>query len=164
MLYVDTKTWLPDDLLIKADRITMANSIELRVPLLDHVILEWACKLPSSYKLSWLDTKHIMKEAFRRDLPQEIVNRKKTGFPVPYDRWFRAELKGYVRDLLLDKKTIERGLFNKQEIEKLLEQKEETTASADIFSLVAVEWWHRIFIDGGSTIQVPERQVGRSDE
>ncbi|MCK5451212.1 MAG: asparagine synthase (glutamine-hydrolyzing), partial [Candidatus Omnitrophica bacterium] len=81
MLYVDTKTWLPDDLLIKADRITMANSIELRVPLLDHKVLEFAACLPAHYKLNGFTTKYILKKCFRNRVPKEILNRKKTGFP-----------------------------------------------------------------------------------
>src|ERR1700739_2207394 len=83
MLYVDTKTWLPDDLLIKADKITMANSLELRVPLLDHRLLEFAAALPSSYKVRKFVTKYILKKALKDRIPRKIMNRKKTGFPVP---------------------------------------------------------------------------------
>ena len=81
MLYVDTKTWLPDDLLIKADKMTMANSLELRVPLLDHQVLEFAASLPVDYKLKGTSTKHILKRALAKRLPPQILNRKKTGFP-----------------------------------------------------------------------------------
>ena len=102
MLYVDTKTWLPDDLLIKADKITMANSLELRVPLLDHLVLEFAASLPPEFKVKGRATKRVLKRAFTDHVPSEIIKRKKTGFPVPYETWFRRNLNGYVRDILLD--------------------------------------------------------------
>jgi asparagine synthetase B (glutamine-hydrolysing) len=105
MLYIDTKTWLPDDLLIKADKMTMANSIELRVPLLDHKVLEFAASLPPRQKINGRDTKYILKRALSQRIPDQIRNRKKAGFPVPYASWIRRELKGLVRDVLLDSKT-----------------------------------------------------------
>src|SRR5208337_1039084 len=83
MLYVDTKTSLPDDLLLKADKMTMANSIELRVPFLDHKFLEFAASLPENFKVRGFTTKYIAKEALRDRVPQEILHRKKVGFPVP---------------------------------------------------------------------------------
>lgn len=151
MLYVDTKTWLPDDLLIKADKMSMANSIELRVPLLDHKIMEFAASLPSSYKLNRLTTKYILKETLREKIPKEIVDRKKTGFPVPYDKWLKNELSHCVNDLLFEKKTVERGYFNAKEICKLIEQhKNGLGCSAEVFQLIIVELWHRAFIDNQS--------------
>src|SRR5262249_46389262 len=84
MLYVDTKTSLPDDLLLKADKMTMSNSIELRVPLLDHKLLEFAATLPENFKVRGFTTKYIAKTALRTRVPQEILDRKKAGFPVPY--------------------------------------------------------------------------------
>src|SRR5207237_3937283 len=83
MLYIDTKTWLPDDLLVKADKITMANSIELRVPLLDHEVLEFAASLPQNFKVRGFTTKYIAKKTLSELVPREIIQRKKTGFPVP---------------------------------------------------------------------------------
>ena len=112
MLYVDTKTWLPDDLLVKADKISMANSLELRVPLLDHKVLEFAAHLPINYKVRGFTTKYILKEAFNGLIPQQILNRKKTGFPIPVESWLRHDLKDFVRDVLLDRKTLERGYFS----------------------------------------------------
>ena len=93
MLYVDTKTWLPDDLLIKADKMTMANSIELRVPLLDHKMLEFAASLPGNYKVREGTTKYIAKKTLATRVPKEILYRKKTGFPVPYESWLRGDLR-----------------------------------------------------------------------
>lgn len=149
MLYVDTKTWLPDDLLIKADKMTMASSVELRVPLLDHRILEFAAALPSEMKLKGLRTKHILKRALSDRVPKEILNRRKTGFPVPFQKWFSGELKGFVHDLLTDRRTRQRGYFDDRAMVALLERSQSgADLSAEIFSLVTLELWHREFIDG----------------
>lgn len=148
MLYVDTKTWLPDDLLIKADKMTMANSLELRVPLLDHKVLEFAASLPSSFKVHGLTTKYILKSVFSNRIPKEILSRKKTGFPVPYARWLRTELKDWMRDLLFDRRTTSRGYFERTWIESLVSQYESSGRfSKEIFSLVALELWHRSFLE-----------------
>ena len=149
MLYIDTKTWLPDDLLVKADKMTMANSLELRVPLLDHKVLEFAASLPSSYKLKGFSTKHILKEALSERVPSQILERKKAGFPVPYESWLRNDLKDTTRSILLDQKTKERGYFERSAIEKLLESnRDHGTYSKEIFSLVTLELCHRCFLDG----------------
>jgi asparagine synthase (glutamine-hydrolysing) len=149
MLYLDTKTWLPDDLLVKADKMTMANSLELRVPLLDHRVLEFAAALPRSLKLRGLTTKYLLKKALTDRVPEQILNRKKTGFPVPYASWIRNEMKDKVREVLTDRKTFERGYFERAAIERILEENDrEGRHSKEIFSLLVVELWHRIFADG----------------
>jgi asparagine synthase (glutamine-hydrolysing) len=148
MLYIDTKTWLPDDLLIKADKITMANSIELRVPLLDHVVLEYAASLPVDLKLKGFTTKYILKKAFEERVPHEILYRKKTGFPVPYEQWISNDLNGYVRDILFDDRTIGRGYFHQGTVSRMLDANDKGSSySKEIFLLVALELWHRCFID-----------------
>lgn len=147
MLYVDTKTWLPDDLLIKADKITMANSVELRVPLLDHKVLEFAASLPVSYKVRGFSTKYIAKRALSKRVPREILERPKTGFPVPYNSWLRGQLKGWLHDILLDRKTLARGYFRKSAVEKLLEENGRSGSYAkELFSLAVLELWHREFL------------------
>ncbi len=93
MLYVDTKTSLPDDLLLKADKMTMANSIELRVPFLDHKLLEFAASLPENLKVRGLTTKYIAKRALASRIPDPILKRRKAGFPVPFGAWLRTDLK-----------------------------------------------------------------------
>ena len=149
MLYVDTKTWLPDDLLVKADKMTMANSVELRVPLLDHKVLEFAASLPASHKLHGFTTKYILKPALNGRVPQEVIKRKKTGFPVPIDTWIRTDLRDFCRDVLLDGCSLARGYFDKRAVENLFERPEEAaTGSAELFSLVTLELWHRCFLDG----------------
>jgi asparagine synthase (glutamine-hydrolysing) len=151
MLYIDTKTWLPGDLLIKADKMTMANSLELRVPLLDHRLLEFAASLPPRYKLNGFHLKFIWKKALLRRVPDKILKRKKAGFPVPYEFWLRNNLKDQIRDILTDRKTIERGYFERTAVEKLIDANTDSgTYSKEVFSLVALELWHRMFLDGES--------------
>ena len=148
MLYVDTKTSLPDDLLLKADKMTMANSIELRVPFLDHKFLEFAAALPENFKVRGFTTKYIAKEALRDRVPHEILHRKKVGFPVPYESWMRSELKDWVRDVLLGSETLSRGYFKRKCIEKLIDEDQRFhTYPKEILSLVSLELWHRAFVN-----------------
>jgi asparagine synthase (glutamine-hydrolysing) len=148
MLYIDTKTWLPDDLLIKADKMTMANSVELRVPLLDHRVLEFAASLPPSFKLNGFTPKYILKKALSQKIPKEIRNRKKTGFPVPYESWLRSDLKDVVRSVLTDRRTVERGYFRKDAVEALLKANSNgSNYSKEIFSLLSFELWQRTFLE-----------------
>jgi asparagine synthase (glutamine-hydrolysing) len=148
MLYIDTKTWLPDELLIKADKMTMANSVELRVPLLDHRVLEFAASLPPSFKLRGFTPKYILKKALFQKIPKEIANRKKTGFPVPYESWLRRDLKDIVWAVLTDRRTVERGYFRKEAVEALLQANSHgTNYSKEIFSLLSFELWQRTFLE-----------------
>ncbi|HXM62346.1 MAG TPA: asparagine synthase (glutamine-hydrolyzing) [Terriglobales bacterium] len=147
MLYIDTKTWLPDDLLIKADKMTMANSLELRVPLLDHRVLEFAAALPADYKVRGFSLKHILKRALSKRVPKAILKRKKAGFPVPYDSWMRGDLKNWLGGILLDRETSARGYFRKSTVENLLSENASTGRySKELFSLAVLELWHRQFL------------------
>ena len=147
MLYVDTKMALPDDLLLKADKMTMANSIELRVPLLDHKLLEFAASLPENFKVRGFTTKYIAKKALTGHVPQEILDRKKVGFPVPYNSWLRNELKDWVNDVLLDGETTSRGYFNRTSVQNLIQSNSQTgNYSKEILSLASLELWHRAFL------------------
>jgi asparagine synthase (glutamine-hydrolysing) len=151
MLYADTKTWLPDDLLVKADKITMASSLELRVPLLDHKVLEFAASLAPEHKVQGMDTKRALKAVFAKVLPDEILTRKKVGFPVPYSRWLSGPLSSRVREVLLSEKARSRSYYNFNSVEKLLEKHERTNAfPQEVFSLLVVEFWHRKFTDSNS--------------
>ncbi|MGB7761585.1 MAG: asparagine synthase (glutamine-hydrolyzing) [Bryobacteraceae bacterium] len=146
MLYIDTKTWLPDDLLIKADKMTMANSVELRVPLLDHKVLEFAAALPSRLKVHGCTTKYLAKKALARRIPKRILDRPKTGFPVPYEAWLRKDLRSWARDILLDTQTTNRGYFDAGRMERLMSSSEGQDGNfKEIFSLVTLELWHRAF-------------------
>lgn len=147
MLYLDTKAALPDDLLIKADKMSMLNSLELRVPLVDHKVLEFAEALPTNLKINGVKTKFLLKRVLRNQVPEEILNRKKAGFPVPYKAWFRNELRDYVKSILLDPKTLQRGYFNSKIVEDVIEKNQTTDYFKDIFTLLVFEIWHREFID-----------------
>jgi len=149
MLYADLKTWLADDLLIKADRMTMANSVELRVPFLDYRVIEYAATIPSSMKLRRGVVKWILKRAMKDRLPREILTRHKMGFPTPVAIMFQHDLSGYLRDLLLSSECLNRRYFKRQAMERLI--KENTRKTRDhhrvLWQLVVLEEWHRRFID-----------------
>jgi asparagine synthase (glutamine-hydrolysing) len=152
MLYVDTKTWLPDDLLVKADKMTMATSVELRVPLLDFQVLEFAASLSPDFKVCGWATKRVLKEALKDSVPKEILERKKTGFPVPYAKWLRTELKDYVKDTLLGPKNTLGSFFHKKVMLDLLSSYQKGAAlSAEVFCLLMIELWHQRF--AGSATQ-----------
>ncbi len=154
MLYVDTKTSLPDDLLLKADKMTMANSIELRVPFLDHKLLEFAASLPENQKVRGLTTKYVAKRALASRIPDPILKRRKAGFPVPFGAWLRTDLKGFVHDVLLDRTTTERGYFNTACIEGMLRANAESGAYAkEVLSLLTLELWHRAFLSSNAGVR-----------
>jgi asparagine synthase (glutamine-hydrolysing) len=151
MLYVDTNTWLPDELLLKADKMTMANSVELRVPFLDHKVLEFAARLPRNQKVRGLTMKYLARKAMKGRIPDEILNRRKAGFPVPYQDWLRKSLRDWIGDILLDRKTLDRDYFRRGVIEELITRNTDGADHAkELFSLVALELWHRAFADGQS--------------
>jgi len=149
LLYADVKTYLVE-LLMKQDQMSMAASIESRVPFLDQVLVEFAAALPDSWKLSGLTTKRILREAMKGLLPETILRRPKMGFPVPFADWTRGAWNGAVRDVLLDRRARERGLFDPQAVEALLSDHAEgrTEGGDRIWSLLNLELWHRTFIDG----------------
>ena len=160
MLYVDIKTWLAHDLLLKADKMTMANSIELRVPFLDHKLLEFAASLPGTYKVRGFTTKYLAKKALASQVPREIVKRKKAGFPVPYEYWLRNDLKEWLRDILLDTRTVQRGYFQKKCVEKLISTNGESGFySKELFLLAVLELWHRQFLEKKGASIAPQEAV-----
>ncbi len=149
-LYFDTKTWLPDDILVKADKMSMATSIELRVPFLDYRLIEHAATLGPDYKLRGSATKFILKEIVKDLLPEEIITRPKRGFPTPISFMFRNELKSYVEDLLFDQRTRQRGYFDPAEVRRTVDEHAAGKHYLDktIWQLVLCEEWHRMFVDG----------------
>lgn len=149
ILSVDVRTYLPNDLLVKVDIASMANSLEARSPFLDHELVEFAAKIPAKLKLKGLTGKYILKKALRGILPKDILHRQKSGFGVPVGSWFKDKLKAYTRDLLLSQKSLKRGYFEEGALRRILE--EHNTGRIDhghrIWSLVNLELWHQIFID-----------------
>lgn len=148
MLFVDTKVWLPDDLLIKADKMTMANSQELRTPFLDHKLMEYAAGLPRSLKLRGRTGKFLLKRAMAGKLPSEIINRTKQGFPTPIKRWFANELGEQTRATLLSPNSRVRRYFNMDKILSLLNEHKSgyIDRKEELFTLLIFEHWHRCFI------------------
>jgi asparagine synthase (glutamine-hydrolysing) len=149
MLYADLKTWLVDDLLIKADRMTMANSVELRVPFLDYRVIEYAATIPSNMKIRGGTVKWILKQAMKGRLPAQILTRKKMGFPTPLASMLRQDLSGYLRDLLLSSVCLNRRYFNRQRVENLIDQHTRKTKDHHrlLWQLIVLEEWHRRFVD-----------------
>jgi asparagine synthase (glutamine-hydrolysing) len=145
MSYVDLRTWLPDDLLVKADRMSMAHSLELRVPFLDHVLVEYATRLPRSLRLRGGVTKYLLKRYAERLLPHEIVYRSKKGFPVPTESWFRGDLADYARETLLASSSAARKFLEASEIERVLEAHRTQDRSEQIYSLLVFDQWYQQF-------------------
>jgi asparagine synthase (glutamine-hydrolysing) len=158
LLYADLKTYLVE-LLMKQDQMSMAASIESRVPFLDHVLVEFAARLPVQWKLRGWTTKRILREAMKGVLPDSILNRPKMGFPVPFGAWTRGSWNGVARDVLLDQRSRERGLTDPRAVERLLGDHAagRTDGSDRIWSLLNLELWHRTFIDcdGIQVLPVP---------
>jgi len=152
MLRVDTKTWLPDDLLIKADKMTMATSVELRVPFLDSDLLEFAASLPPSFKLRGWPPKRILRAALKSGVPTEILNRKKIGFPVPYGKWLRHDLRELMHDTILSHNNGLSDLFRRDGLLKLTEDHDRgENVAQEVFSLFVLETMHQQFICGGAS-------------
>jgi len=149
MLYVDTKLWLPDDLLARGDKTSMATSLEARVPLLDHKLVEFAASLPQNLKVKGFARKYLLKKVSQAWLPPEIIQRKKKGFPVPFTLWFRKEARPFLRDALPPSTVRRRGLFNPLFVEKLLGEHESGFADHGslLYGLLSVELWQRRFMD-----------------
>jgi len=146
--YCDLNNYLPLDVLTKVDRMTMAHSIEARPPLLDHHIVEFAAKVPASLRLRGGTTKYLFKQAMRGILPDEIIDRPKHGFAVPLDAWFRGELSGFARDLLLSDRCRRRGLFNPRYLEQLLRLNERgRDVSLQLWTIASFELWCQRFLD-----------------
>ncbi|MEW6729969.1 MAG: asparagine synthase (glutamine-hydrolyzing) [Acidobacteriota bacterium] len=148
MLFIDTKVWLPDDLLVKADKMTMANAQELRVPFLDHVLMEYAAGLPTSLKLRKGIRKFLLKEAMANLLPDEIISRPKRGFPTPLRRWFAEDLRTQMRAVLLAHNAIVRRYFKVDKIAELITEHEtgRVDRNEELFTLLIFEYWHRCFL------------------
>ena len=147
LLYMDSKTWLSNDLLLKADKMTMAASVELRVPFLDHKIVEFAASLPPRYKINNGVGKVILKKLMERYLPKEIIYRKKMGFTVPSKRWFADELLKPAKDIIFSKKLMDSGWFQKKYLETMFDRHEKGKEdySRRIFSLLVLYYWLDIF-------------------
>lgn len=162
LLYTDIKTYLVE-LLMKQDQMSMAASIESRVPFLDHELVEFVATLPDAWKLRGWNTKRVLRESMRGRLPDAVVRRSKMGFPVPFANWLRGGWSEVVRDVLLDRRARQRGLFVGDAIERLLQAHESgrEDASTQLWSLLTLELWYRTFIDGGGRQQLARPAAAR---
>jgi asparagine synthase (glutamine-hydrolysing) len=153
MMYLDSKTYLPGDILVKVDRMSMAHSIETRAPLLDHRLIEFAQTIPSSLKLrrtnrGW-ETKYILKRAVEGLIPDEIIHRPKQGFDVPIKHWLKRELGDMCDDLLTGPRARQRGYFNQDVVASLLQEHRRGIRdnARHLWALLTFEIWHCAFID-----------------
>jgi asparagine synthase (glutamine-hydrolysing) len=149
VLYLDTKTYLPGDILTKVDRMSMLASLEVRVPILDHVFLEWATGLPPEWKMRGATQKYILtKLAARVGVPKQALNRPKRGFALPLRHWMRNELQDLVMSVLQDSSSLQRGYFNSRGIRRLLDEhfQGRRDHSARIWRFLMFELWHRNFL------------------
>jgi len=148
--YVDLKTYLADDILVKVDRMSMAASLEARVPYLDPRIVEFALSLPPDLKMKGFRTKVLLKKTFRDDLPEEVQNRDKQGFSIPIKNWIRGELKPMMLDLLSERRIREQGLFQPAFVSRLVREHIEGTEnhSHKLWALMVFEQWHEIYGKG----------------
>jgi asparagine synthase (glutamine-hydrolysing) len=146
----DVRLVLENDMLVKADRMSMANSLEVRVPFLDHKIVDFAFSLPRDFKIDERRRKKILRDAFKNDLPAEIFSRKKHGFEVPLLKWFRTELRAMITDDLLSEKLIkEQGLFNYTQIKKILHQLfsgSPDDSVARVWGLIVFQYWWKKYL------------------
>jgi asparagine synthase (glutamine-hydrolysing) len=147
--FLDTRFWLPGNLLLRGDRMTMAHSLELRCPFLDYRIVELGAKLPRHLKLRGRSGKWILKRIARHYLPPEIVDRRKWGFKVPLGEWFRTSLAGRLRDTLLAPDARRRGYFNEAEVARLIEAHiaGRRNYEKQLWILLMLELWHLMFVD-----------------
>ncbi len=160
MLYLDTKIWLPDNLLMKGDKMTMAASLEARIPLLDYKLIEYAANIPTNLKTKSIQAKDLLKRAYADFLPEPILTRKKMGFNMPMGIWFRGGLRGSISDLLLSEQARSRGFLNNAFIGRMLHDHLEgrTDYQKQLFTLASLELWFRIFIDS-PRLEYPEMSL-----
>jgi asparagine synthase (glutamine-hydrolysing) len=149
LLYIDQQTWLPDTYLEKADKASMAHSLEVRVPFLDHELVEFTARIPVKYKIRGFSTKCILKKAFASLLPRAILKKRKHGFTPPIEPWFRGKLKDDIKEIIFDPKARSRGLFNYDYIEEIFRQHTEGKAAyhRHLWLLVVFELWCQRYLD-----------------
>jgi asparagine synthase (glutamine-hydrolysing) len=156
MQHVDLFTWLRGDILVKADKVTMANSLELRVPFLDTEVFEVASRLPLDQKLAGGTTKYALRQALKRIIPPHVLNRRKLGFPVPIRHWLRNEMYDWARAIIMESQTDEH--LDRQAVLALLDEHRagDLDRSRQLWALLVFMLWHGIFIEHRIKIQVPE--------
>jgi asparagine synthase (glutamine-hydrolysing) len=161
LLYIDSKTYLPGDILTKVDRMSMAVSLEARAPLLDHHLIDFVSRIPASLKMAGLETKHLLKRVVANLIPPEIINRPKQGFGVPIQDWINQQLRGRIRETLTEPRTKQRGYVDSRYVALLLDEHERGRRdhSMGLWALLMLELWHRQFMDGNRVDNSNERNL-----
>jgi asparagine synthase (glutamine-hydrolysing) len=158
LLYIDSKTYLPGDILTKVDRMSMATSLEVRVPLLDHKLIEFVTKVPASLKLAGSETKQLLKRVAKDLIPAEILHRSKQGFGVPLEEWINRQLRDRIRETLREPLTRQRGYVKSDYVDLILDEhhKGRRDHSQPLWSLLILELWHRRYIDHSPRVSESE--------
>jgi asparagine synthase (glutamine-hydrolysing) len=154
LLYIDSKTYLPGDILTKVDRMSMAVSLEARAPLLDHKLIDFVTRIPASLKLRGAETKAIFKHAVGELVPAAILDRPKQGFGVPIQQWINQQLRAQIHETLTEPRTRQRGLVEPAYVNVLLDEHERGRRdhSIALWSLLMLELWHRRFVDDAGAV------------
>ena len=158
-LYCDLHTRLVDDILVKGDRMSMGASVEARVPFLDHKVVEFAARLPSVLKVRGLRSKIILKKLAEQYLPHETIYRRKVGFTVPLTRWFVGPWRVLIENVLLSDRCLSRGYYRPEVVRKVIDDHVNRRVDREqgIWLMLALEIWHRLFIDDDGTLGAVER-------
>jgi asparagine synthase (glutamine-hydrolysing) len=148
MTQSDLEAYLPGDLLVKVDMATMANSLELRSPMLDVNVVEWGLSLPHRYKISGLETKHILKDVARSLVPANLIDRPKMGFGIPRAEWLRTGMREMAIEMLTDRTATQRGWFKQKEVKEILEiHMLGEDKDKIIWPMLMLELWARTWLD-----------------
>jgi len=159
LLYVDTKTYL-HELLMKQDQMSMAASIESRVPFLDHKLVEFSAALPERMKLRGGTTKYILRESMKGVLPEAILSRPKMGFPVPVASWFRGAFRNVIDEFGLSERALSRGIFEPAFVESLVQRHQQGEDHSErLWALVNFEIWQRQFLDGETADRLEDSEL-----
>jgi len=160
LLYADIKTYL-HELLMKQDQMSMATSVESRVPFLDHKLVEFTSGLPQRLKLRGWTTKYVLRESMKGLLPEAILSRPKMGFPVPIGMWFRGAYSSVIDEYVLSDRALNRGIFSPDFVRSLVgrHQTGGENHSERLWALVNFEIWQRQFFDGEAMTGPPQPEV-----
>jgi len=162
MLYADFMTRLPEHSLMLTDRMTMAHGLELRSPFLDHELVEFMAAIPSKLKIRGRELKYILRKLAIDYLPTQIVQREKQGFMFPVAYWFRNELYGLIKQLLLDSHFVKAGLFRKESVLRLIDDHRHNRVDNHVrlWMLLNLEIWHQLYIEQNNVASVTENMSG----
>ena len=146
---MDLKTWLANDILVKVDRMSMASSLEVRAPLLDHHVIEFAATIPPDLKYHGRTSKYLLKRHLEGRVPAATVHRRKQGFEIPQAAWLRGELRDMAHELLLSRRAAERGYVRPERVRGMWEDHQGglRDRSSQLWALMVLELWHRTFVD-----------------